>query len=128
MGGDSRMTRKALFIVRAEVPDPADRQPFDEWYRTQHFPLVVANVGSERAWRSWSTVNPAVHYAFYQFKDAPTAESASKSDFIKSMIEIFDDAWGSRVTRTRDVAETVQASKIPIMILMKSASTLQDIE
>ena len=29
---------KAYLVVRAEVPDQADRAPFDHWYATDHLP------------------------------------------------------------------------------------------
>ena len=59
----------ALFIVRAEINDASDREPFDRWYEQEHLPQAAAAFQVVRAWRGWSEVNPAIHYAFYEFPD-----------------------------------------------------------
>ena len=102
------MSASAFLIVRAEVTTPSDRSLFDDWYRAEHLPEAAAAFEARRAWRSWSKVEPSIHYAFYEFIDVDAALAALHSDAIKSLISKFDDAWGDRVTRTRDVVETVQ--------------------
>ena len=103
------MINKALLIVRAEVPSPSDRPQFDEWYRTEHLSEAAAAFKAERAWRCWSRSEPSVHYAFYEFGDVAGALQAIHSDASQSLRHKFDNKWGDRVTRTRDVAETVQS-------------------
>ena len=102
------MNGTAFLIVRAEVAAPDDRPLFDHWYGTEHLPEAAAAFKAERAWRSWSRVEPSIHYAFYEFSDVDAALAALHSDAIKSLISKFDDVWRGRVTRTRDVVETVQ--------------------
>jgi len=101
------MGDKATLIVRAVVTDPSDRPLFDDWYRLEHLPEATAVFGAKRAWRAWSRLEPSVHYAFYEFSDIGAALAAIHSDAINSLISKFDDTWGDRVTRTRDVVETV---------------------
>lgn len=100
---------KAVLIVRAEVAAAADRPPFDTWYETEHLPEAKAAFAADRVWRAWSRVEPSVHYAFYEFSDTPTALAILDSDALKTLVGKFDDAWGARVIRTRDVVEVAQA-------------------
>ena len=101
------MSDKATLIVRAVVAEPSDRPLFDDWYRTEHLPQATAVFKAKHAWRAWSRLEPSVHYAFYEFTDIGAALAAIHSDAINSLISKFDDTWGDRVTRTRDVVETV---------------------
>jgi hypothetical protein len=91
------------FFVRAEVADPAERQEFDRWYQDEHLPQAVQAFQALRAWRGWSEVNPAIHYAFYEFPDVAAAHAAVNPDAMKGLIADFDRVWGTRVTRTREV-------------------------
>ncbi len=102
------MVAKALLIVRAEIPDPADRPLFDTWYQNEHLPDAFRSLRPDRAWRSWSRVEPSSHCAFYEFPDVEAAQKALTSDAIILLIKEFDRVWGARVTRTRDVVEVVQ--------------------
>ena len=98
----------ALLVVSADVPDEADRVPFDQWYRDHHLPHALRVFGALRAWRSWSRIDPSKHAAFYEFPSLAAAKAVNQSAGIKELIAIFDAAWGSRVTRTRDIVEVVQ--------------------
>jgi hypothetical protein len=93
----------AYLIVRAVVADPADRAPFDHWYRTEHLPdaLKVFNAGS--AMRGWSTTDPSVHTAYYRFETLQAVQAISDSAAIKALIAEFDRVWDTRVVRTRDI-------------------------
>ena len=73
---------KAYLVVRAEVPDQADRAPFDHWYATDHLPWAIQVFGARRGWRCWSRAAPAVHYAFYEFADLAEAQVATGSEKI----------------------------------------------
>ena len=55
---------KGCFVVRAEVPDEADRERFDHWYSADHLPWAIKVFGAQRGWRCWSRSDPAVDYAF----------------------------------------------------------------
>ena len=99
---------KSCLVVRAEVADKADRDPFDHWYETDHLPLAVKIFGARRGWRCWSRTDPAVHYAFYEFDDPKQAEAATAPDRIKPLIADFDRVWGDRVSRHREILEMVQ--------------------
>ena len=77
---------KAYLVVRAEVPDQADRAPFDHWYATDHLPWAIRVFGVRRGWRCWSRADPAVHYAFYEFADLAEAQGATGSEKIAPLI------------------------------------------
>src|SRR4030081_3236445 len=38
---------KGCFVVRAEVPDKADRSKFDDWYATDHLPWAIKAFGAQ---------------------------------------------------------------------------------
>lgn len=98
---------KALFMVRAEVKDAADREAFDRWYRDEHLPDAVKAFGAGRGWRAWSRSEPGLHYAFYEFESLDRLQSATRPDVLKELIAEFDRVWGDRVTRSRDTIEIV---------------------
>jgi hypothetical protein len=98
---------KAYFMVRAQVANESDRAKFDQWYGTHHLPLAMDKLRAEKGWRFWSRSDPSVHYALYQFQDMATLRNALDSAGFKMLIADFDQAW-PRVTRTRDLIETVQ--------------------
>jgi hypothetical protein len=93
---------KAYFMVRAVVEAPL-RQKFDQWYSSHHLPMALADFKAEQAWRFWSTVDPGVHYAVYQFADEAKLKAATKDEILKPLIADFDKSWPSGVTRSRDL-------------------------
>lgn len=101
------MVAKACLMVRAQVNDPADRAAFDAWYAQDHLPAAVATFGADRGWRCWSRVDPAIHYAFYEFADVAQLHHVMRSAGLQVLIADFDARWSGRVTRTRDVLEIV---------------------
>jgi hypothetical protein len=101
------MSTKALLVVRAEVPDEGDRAAFDQWYRDEHLPQAAQAFGALRAWRTWSRTDPSKHTAFYEFPSVEAVNIAIESRN-KELSAIFDAAWGSRTSRTRDIVEVVQ--------------------
>lgn len=96
---------KAYLVVRAVVAREADRVAFDRWYRDEHLPDAVKAFNARRAWRAWSTLDPSVHTAFYQFDLLEAVRAIGEGDAIKALIAEFDRNWDTRVTRTRDVLE-----------------------
>jgi hypothetical protein len=99
---------KGCFVVRAELADTVDRPGFDHWYATDHLPWAIEALGAQRGWRCWSSAEPAVHYAFYEFADLARVQALVGSDRIKPLIADFDRVWGNRVSRRREVLEIVQ--------------------
>ena len=99
----------AWLVVRAVVPDPADRADFDHWYRTEHLPDDLREFRAEAAWRAWSKTDPAVHCAFYRFGSVAAVETAISGDNIKPLIAEFDRRWGTRVTRAREILDVADA-------------------
>ena len=97
----------AFLIVRAEV-DPAVRDAFDDWYRDEHLPDAVAAFSAAGAWRGWSAVEESVHFAFYEFATLDAVNRVMDSDALGSLIAEFDRRWQGRVTRTREVVESIQ--------------------
>ena len=98
----------AFLIVRAEV-DPSVRDAFDAWYRNEHLPDAVGAFSAAGAWRGWSAVDDNVHMAFYEFADLAEVNRVMGSDALKGLIAEFDRNWGGKVTRTREVVESIQA-------------------
>ena len=103
-----RMNAEGVLIVRAEVQNESDHKPFDEWYGNEHLSEALAAFKAERAWRSWSKIEPNVHYAFYEFCDVDSALRILGSSELKILGGKFDKIWGSRVIRTREVLERVK--------------------
>jgi hypothetical protein len=98
---------KAHFLVRAVVSEPL-RDKFDHWYATDHLPRAHADLKSEKCFRLWSTVEPGVHYAVYEFADMAACDVALKSQAFKDLVADFDRNFPEGVTRTRDVMTLVQ--------------------
>ena len=96
------MTTKGVFIVRAEVPD-ADREAFEVWYEKEHLEEAKVLFKAKGAWRGWSQVDPSVHTAFYEFENIDDAVAIQNSEALKFLVGKFNEAWGERVHRTRDV-------------------------
>ena len=97
----------AFLIVRAEV-DPSVRDAFDAWYRDEHLPDAVRAFSAVGAWRGWSDVDEGVHIAFYEFETLADVNRVMESDAIRNLIAEFDRNWQGRVTRTREVVESIQ--------------------
>jgi hypothetical protein len=92
---------KAYFMVRSVVEESL-RQKFDHWYSSHHLPMALKAFKAEKAWRYWSTIEPGVHYAIYQFADQAKLDAAMKDEVLKPLIVDFDKGWPSGVTRSRD--------------------------
>src|SRR5258707_15576270 len=92
----------AYFVVRATVADPAKRPAFDAWYSREHLPDAVKSFGAEKAWRSWSLTDPALHQATYQFADEAALDRAMNGADMKRLVADFNRDWPD-VTRTREV-------------------------
>lgn len=99
---------KALFMVRAELSDPAERDRFEHWYATDHLPWAVRAFGARRGWRCWSRTEPSVHYAFYEFDDPEQARAGTAPEKLAPLVADFDRVWGARVTRRRELLEMAQ--------------------
>ena len=95
----------AYLVVRAVVPDQADRADFDHWYRTEHLPDAMKAFAARAGWRGWSQTDPAVHYAFYRFDSTTAVQAIAGGPAIRSLIAEFDRRWGTRVTRRREILE-----------------------
>lgn len=93
---------KAFFVVRAVVEAPL-RRKFDEWYARDHLPAAVAAFKAEKVWRLWSTADPALHYAVYQFADQERLEAGVTAAALEPLIADFDRTWPTGITRSRDV-------------------------
>ena len=89
----------AYLIVRAEV-DPSVKSQFDTWYQAFH--AVTAK-------RGWSSVDPHVHIAFYEFPDLDAANTLLDSETMKGFIKEFDLHWVGKVVRSRELVEFSQA-------------------
>ena len=99
------MPSQAYFMVRAVVADAALRPRFDAWYEDEHLPEAGDAFGCEEAMRFWSRTDPSVHIAMYGFRDLAAAEHATRAEIIQPLIKVFDDAFPTGVTRSRDYLE-----------------------
>ncbi len=97
----------AFLIVRAEV-EPSVREAFDAWYRDEHLPDAVRAFDAAGAWRGWSDVDENVHMAFYEFVEFGDLKRVMASDALQGLIAEFDRHWQGKVTRTREVVESIQ--------------------
>jgi 2,4-dienoyl-CoA reductase-like NADH-dependent reductase (Old Yellow Enzyme family) len=93
---------KAYFVVRATVADAAKRKAFDTWYQTEHLPDATKSFGANKAWRFWSTTDPSLHQATYEFSDEASLDRAMKGEDLKRLIADFNRDWPD-VTRTREL-------------------------
>ena len=96
----------AHLIVSSTVPAVADRKSFDVWYGEDHMAAVIAQFSPRRCWRSWSTVNPEIHYAFYEFETLDRLQQIMATAIFADLVEDFTATWDGKVTRTRDVTVT----------------------
>ena len=104
----------AFLLVRAKVA-PAERDAFDAWYQKEHLPDVANALDAANARRGWSAFSDvddngdfAIHFAIYEFADVADAKRAMGSDGYDRMVAEFDRCWQGRVTRTREVLDSVQ--------------------
>ena len=51
-----------------------------------------------------------MHIAFYEFADLAEVNAVTASDALKQMIGEFDRHWQGKVTRTREVVESIQGT------------------
>jgi hypothetical protein len=91
----------AFFVVRATVADPAKRAAFDSWYAKEHLPDAVKSFGAQRASRFWSTTDPSVHLAMYEFADQASMDRALHGADMRRLVADFNRDW-PEVTRTRE--------------------------
>ena len=98
---------KGCFMVRAQLADAADRDKFDRWYRDEHLPDAMRTFGAKAAWRGWSEIDPAIHYAVYEFDDLAKLRAIPGSPGLKALVAEFDRVWG-KVVRVRESLEVVQ--------------------
>ena len=96
------MITKGVFIVRAEVPE-ADRAAFEDWYQNEHLGEAKEMFNATGAWRGWSRVDLAIHMAFYEFESVEAATAIQDSGALQTLIGKFNEVWGDRVSRTREV-------------------------
>jgi hypothetical protein len=102
----------ACLVVRATVPNPADRAAFDKWYSEEHLPDAMKAFQACSAWRGWSQTEPSVHCAYYRFDSLERLNEIASGPAIAALIAEFDRCWAGRVTRTREamtVADEVHA-------------------
>lgn len=101
------MQSPACLLVQAEVRDDADIEKFDVWYEREHLPDARKAFSAVRAWRCWSSLNPRIHHAYYEFSSEADALAVLESNAIKALIQEFDETWGDRVKRSREILKVV---------------------
>jgi hypothetical protein len=96
-----------FFIVRATIPDPAQRAAFDKWYAEEHLPDAAKSFGAQKAWRFWSESDPAVHIAQYQFADRAALDRGTRPENMTRLVADFDKAWPA-IKRSREIMTLAQ--------------------
>ena len=96
-----------FFIVRAIIPDPAQRAAFDAWYRDEHLPDAAKSFGAQKAWRFWSESDPAVHIAQYQLADRAALDRGTRPENMQRLVADFDKAWPA-IKRSREIVTLVE--------------------
>jgi len=97
-------------MVRARIGADVAKEDFERWYRDEHLPDALKTFKAKRAWRAWSDVDPAVHYAFYEFESMADARAIEGSEGLKRLVADFDRAWGDKVVRSREFMSIVEAA------------------
>ena len=103
----------AHLIVRSVLVDPAARDAFDQWYGEDHLVQAMAAFRPDRCWRSWSALDPAVHYANYEFSDIAKVEQMMVTPAFRALVDDFSETWDGQVVRERDVTVTVHVLDAP---------------
>ena len=98
----------AFLVIRARLTNLADRQRFDDWYRTEQMPTSVKAFKAERGWRAWSRTNPLVHIVLYEFSSVEEAEHILDGEALAHQTAEFDRVWGTGITRTREIVEVAE--------------------
>ncbi len=101
------MATRIYLIVRAVIPDPEDRAPFDLWYQQEHLQDAMRAFKVTHAFRAWNRTDPSVHSAHYEFPSIAAAQALDGTDTIKALVAEFDRHWLGRVTRSREIFEVV---------------------
>lgn len=96
-----------VFLVTARVREDL-RDNFDAWYQDEHLPQAreVLRAGSAR--RAWSSTDPAVHCAIYEFADVTEIEAQVPSPGLQILLDEFDRSWPEGVERSREILGVVQ--------------------
>lgn len=98
----------AFLVIRARLTNLADRQRFDDWYRTEQLPSSIRAFKAERGWRAWSKTNPLVHIVLYEFPSVEEAETILDSPALAQQTAEFDRVWGTGIVRTREIVEVAE--------------------
>ena len=77
-------------------------------YQNEHLPDAVKAFSAAGAWRGWSDLDDNVQIAFYELADLAEVNRVMASNGFKQTIGEFDRHWQGKVTRTREVVESVQ--------------------
>ena len=101
---------QAVLVVRSVISDPSLREPFEHWYRTDHLPRAIADLGAEKAWRLWSDSDPGVHYAVYRFADMARLKAGMGSAGFQALVADYDRTWPAGVMRTREVLSLIEVA------------------
>lgn len=98
----------AQLMVKSTLLDLSARDAFDRWYGEDHMIQAASAFSPERCWRAWSTIDPAIHYANYEFSDLDKITDMMASETFVALVNDFSSTWNGRVVRTRDITVTVQ--------------------
>jgi uncharacterized protein (TIGR02118 family) len=103
-----------LFAVRASV-DPEHEAEFNRWYDEEHLPDVARLPGCLGAARYRVLEGDGSHQymATYAFESEAALRTALRSDYIRQMIRLYDEAVGAFSTRTRTTYTRITELEVP---------------
>ena len=96
----------AFLIVRSVVADPSERTAFSQWYGEDHMAEARDRFLPTRCWRTWSTIDPSVHYANYEFASIKDLNAMMAAPEFQAMVDDYSRRWAPQVTRSRDIVVT----------------------
>jgi hypothetical protein len=100
----------AQLMVKSTLLDLSARDAFDRWYGEDHMVQAASAFSPKRCWRAWSAIDPAIHYANYEFNNLDEITDMMASEAFQTLVSDFSSTWDGRVVRSRDISVTVQTT------------------
>ena len=97
-----------FFIVRATIPDPAQRAAFDKWYAEEHLPDASPRASARRR-RGGSGVRATRRCIRRptQFADRAALDHGTRPENMTRLVADFDKAWPA-IKRSREIMTLAQ--------------------
>ena len=97
----------SVYLIVKSDTSQIDNEDFDHWYENEHLYEAKKQFVAINAKRGWIQ-NSNSHIAIYEFENIHKAENAMNSKKLQSLIKKFDQKWGFKVVRTRELVNLTQ--------------------